>query len=402
MTTPDLARFAWRALWGYRLRTWLMILATSIGVAAVVVLTSLGEGARRYVRNEFESLGTNLMVILPGRSETSGGVAGTFPGRTPRDLTLDDALALLRIRGVHRVAPLNLVAGEISANGRRRDVPVVGSTEGLVSLWNLQLAQGRFLPAQDPRHATWVCVIGATVRRELFGTRSALGQWVRVGDRRFRVIGVLAPRGESLGIDLDEVTIIPVASAQITFNLTSLLRVGVETHAREQLPRVREDVRRVLRERHGGEEDVTIITEDAVMQTFDRILLALTLALGGIASISLAVAGILIMNVMLIAVSQRTNEIGLLKALGASPAQIRKLFFAEAVVLAGVGGLAGSLLGQLGSAAIRYLYPKMPAFAPTWAVLAAFATAIVTGVAFSLLPARRAAALDPAMALNRR
>lgn len=402
MNSNDLAKFAWRALWGYRLRTLLMILATSIGVAAVVVLTSLGEGARRYVRNEFESLGTNLMVILPGRSETSGGIAGSLPGRTPRDLTLDDALALRRIRGVTRVAPLNLVAGEISAAGRRRDVPVIGSTDGLLSLWNLSVAQGRFLPEQDPRNATWVCVIGADVRRELFGARSALGQWVRIGDRRFRVIGVLTRRGEMLGIDIDNVTIIPVASAQITFNLTSLLRVGVETSTREQLQRVKEDARRVLRERHGGEEDVTIITEDAVVKTFDRILRALTFALGGIASISLGVAGILIMNVMLIAVSQRTNEIGLLKAIGASPKQIRLMFFAEAVVLAGTGGIAGSILGQLGSAAIRYFYPKLPAFAPSWAVVAAFVTAIVTGVAFSMLPARRAAALDPAMALNRR
>ena len=402
MNTHDLANFAWRALWGYRLRTLLMILATSIGVAAVVVLTSLGEGARRYVRNEFEALGTNLMVILPGRSETSGGVAGMLSGRTPRDLTLDDAVALKRIRGVSSVAPVNLVSGEISASGRHRDVPVVGSTDALYRLWNLEMAQGRFLPPQDPRTATWICVIGSNVRRELFGARSALGQWVRVGDRRFRVIGVIAPRGEMLGIDVDEIVIVPVAAAQITFNLTSLLRLGVETTTREQVPRVKQEVLRVLRERHGGEEDVTILTEDAVVKTFDRILLALTLALGGIASISLGVAGILIMNVMLIAVSQRTNEIGLLKAIGASPKQIRVLFFAEAIVLAGVGGITGSILGQIGSALIRYFYPKLPAFAPSWAVIAAFATAIVTGVAFSVLPARRAAALDPALALNRR
>jgi putative ABC transport system permease protein len=402
VTSRDLARFAWQALTGYRLRTLLMILATSIGVAAVVVLTSLGEGARRYVRNEFEALGTNIMIVLPGRAETAGGVAGMISGRTPRDLTLDDALALLRIRGITRVAPINLVAGEISANARRRDVPVIGTTDALYDLWNLSIAQGRFLPAQDPRQATWVCVIGSNVRRELFGPRTALGQWVRIGDRRFRVIGVLAPRGEMLGVDVDEIALIPVASAQVTFNLTSLLRLGIETETREQVPRVEEEVRLMLKARHGGEEDVSILTEDAVARTFDRILLALTLALGGIASISLAVAGILIMNVMLIAVSQRTSEIGLLKAIGASPSQIRRLFFAEAVVLAGVGGIAGSILGQLGSFVIRRIYPAIPAYAPVWAVIAALVTAIVTGIAFSVLPARRAAALDPALALNRR
>jgi putative ABC transport system permease protein len=402
MTARDLATFAWRALWGYRLRTILMILATSIGVGAVVVLTSLGEGARRYVRAQFESLGTNTMIILPGRAETVGGMGGMISGRTPRDLTLDDALALTRIRGVYRVAPLNLVSGEISANGRRRDVPVMGTTDALYSLWHLSMAQGKFLPPQDPRKVTWICVIGAGVRRELFGSRTALGQWVRVGDRRFRVIGVLAPRGEMLGVDVDEMTLIPVAAAQVTFNLTSLLRVGVETHAREQVNRVRDEVRRVIAARHGGEEDITVLTEDAVARTFDRILLALTLALGGIASISLGVAGILIMNVMLIAVSQRTSEIGLLKAIGASPSQIRRLFFAEAVVLAGVGGIAGVILGQAGSLAIRRIYPVLPAFAPLWAVIAAFAVAIASGIAFCVLPARRAAALDPALALNRR
>lgn len=402
MRGSDLATFAWRALWGYRLRTLLMVLATSIGVAAVVVLTSLGEGARRYVRNQFEALGSNIMMILPGRAETAGGAAGMISGRTPRDLTLDDAMALYRIRGVHRVAPVNLVSGEVTANGRRRDVPVIGSTDALYSLWNLQMAQGTFLPVQDPRKVTWVCVIGTNVRRELFGARVALGQWVRVGDRRLRVIGVLAPRGEMLGLDIDEVVIMPVAAAQVTFNLTSILRLGIETHTREQVNRVKEEVRRVIAARHGGEEDITIITEDAVAKTFDRILRALTLALAGIASISLAVAGILIMNVMLIAVSQRTGEIGLLKAIGASPAQIRLMFLAEAIVLAGVGGIAGSMLGQLGSLAIRRIYPAIPAFAPPWAVIAAFAVAIVSGVVFSLVPARRAAALDPALALNRR
>ena len=402
MKNHDLALFAWRALWGYRLRTLLMVLATSIGVAAVVVLTSLGEGARRYVRNQFEALGTNLMVIFPGRAETTGGLGGAASGRTPRDLTLDDALALRRIRGIRRIAPLNLVSGEVSAIGRRRDVPVIGSTEELLHLWNLEVAQGRFLPAQDPRRPVQVCVIGTNVRRELFGSRAAVGQWLRVGDRRFRVIGVLAPRGTTLGLDVDELVIIPVASAQVAFNLNSLLRVGIETTSREEVGRVKEEARRLLMKRHGGEEDVTILTEDAVAKTFDRILLALTLALGGIASISLGVAGILIMNVMLIAVSQRTGEIGLLKALGASPAQIRRMFFAEAVVLAGTGAVVGSLLGQLGSFIIRRVYPAMPAFAPSWAVVAALVTAIVTGIAFSVLPARRAAGLDPALALNRR
>ncbi len=402
MRLADVGRFAWRSLSGYRTRTLLMVLAMSIGVGAVVVLTSLGEGARGYVRNQFTSLGTNLIAVFPGRAETAGGTSGMLLGRTPRDLTLDDALALQRIRAVLRVAPLNVGSGEVWWKGRSREVPVLGSTSELLEIRRLALSQGRFLPAEDPRRPTPVCVIGSNVRQELFGSRSPLGEWVRIGDRRFRVVGVLAPQGQSLGLDIDELVIIPVASAQALFNLPSLLRILVEARRREDVERACEDVRRVLRERHDGDDDVTVVTQDAVVATFDRILVALTLAVGGIASISLGVAGILIMNVMLIAVSQRTTEIGLLKAIGASPGQIRLLFFAEAAVLSGVGGLVGLVLGQMGSFAIRQAYPELPAFAPPWAAVAALGTAVGTGIIFSVLPARRAARLEPALALSRR
>jgi putative ABC transport system permease protein len=402
MLTPDIARFAWRALEGARTRSLLMVFATSIGVAAVVILTSLGEGARRYVRQEFESLGTNLIVILPGRAETVGGTASLASGRTARDLTIDDAMALRRIPAIEYVSPLNLAEAEVSARGRRRDVPVSGSSSEIQYIWGLSTAAGRFLPEQDPRNAAPLCVLGSQVARELFGTASPLGQYVRIGDRRFRVLGVLAPKGEFVGLNMDDMVIIPVASAQVLFNLSSLLRIGIMTRSREDVPAVKNEIARVLRERHGGEDDVTILTEEAVSSAFDKILIALTFALGGIAAISMAVAGILIMNVMLIAVAQRTNEIGLLKALGASPRQIRFLFFAEAMLLSTIGGVLGSIIGQAGSFVIRRLYPAVPAFAPGWAVTGALILAIATGVAFSVLPARRAAALDPAQALARR
>ena len=401
MRNGDIARFAWRALEGARTRSLLMVLATSIGVASVVILTSLGEGARRYVRREFESLGTNLIIVIPGRSETMGGTAAIVSGRTARDLTIDDAMALQRLRGIEYVSPLNLMEGEISARGRRRDVPISGSTSEIQHIWGLSMASGRFLPPQDPRNTAWHCVLGSNVARELFGTDSPLGQYVRLGDRRFRVIGVLAPKGEFVGIDMDDMVIIPVASAQVLFNLSSLLRIGVMTRSREDVPRVKEEMWRIIEERH-GEDDVTILTEDAVSSAFDTILVALTFALGGIAAISMGVAGILIMNVMLIAVAQRTGEIGLLKALGASPRQIRFLFFAEAALLSLVGAILGSMIGQVGSFVIRRLFPAVPAFAPIWAVVGALVLAVAAGIAFSVLPARRAAALDPAQALARR
>jgi putative ABC transport system permease protein len=247
-----------------------------------------------------------------------------------------------------------------------------------------------------------VCVLGAKINRELFGKESGVGSWVRLGDRRFRVIGVMNSQGESMGFNTDEIVIVPVASAHMLFNTSGLFRILVEAKNRDTIELARRDSETILFARHNGEKDVTVITQDAVLATFDRILRALTLAVGGIAAISLAVAGILIMNVMLIAVSQRVQEIGLLKALGAPAAQIRNLFFTEAVLLSGVGSLAGLILGEAGVAVIARLYPSLPVTAPWWAVLAAIATSLGTGILFSVWPARRAAMLDPVAALASR
>jgi putative ABC transport system permease protein len=402
MTTGDVAAFAWRSLNGFRTRTALMILAMAIGVGAVVVLTALGEGARRYVVAEFSSLGTHLIIVFPGRTQTGGNLPGMLVGRTPRDLTLADALALLRSRHVARVAPLNIGSAQLSRGQLAREVPVLGTTHEFARIRSMQISRGRFLPAADPTAPQPLCVIGEKLRLELFGAGSPLGQWVRVGDRRFRVVGVFAPQGQALGFNTDELAVVPVASAQQLFNQESLLRILVEARSRDALAAARDDVKRILVARHEGEEDVTVVTQDAVLATFDRILRTLTLAVGGIAAISLAVAGILIMNVMLISVSQRTREIGLLKAIGASGVQVRNLFFAEAIMLSTIGALAGYVLGELGVAAIGRIYPAFPAAAPGWAVAAAIVTAVATGIVFSLAPARRASRLDPVMALARR
>ena len=402
MRTGDVIAFGWHALRGYRSRTLLMLLAMSIGVAAVLMLTALGEGARQYVRGEFSSLGTHLVIVIPGRSETAGAGPATMIGVTPRDLTLDDARALTRHPRIERIAPLNVGAAEIAWEGRKREVAVWGSTHDLLELRHWTMAQGRFLPAGEWERATPVVVIGSTIRDELFGPRSAIGEQVRLGDRRFRVIGVLAPQGRSIGLDVDEVAIIPVASAQALFNVPSLFRILIGARDRESIPAVITYVRETIKQRHQGEEDVTVITQDAVLATFDRVLGALTYAVGGIAAISLAVAGILIMNVMLVAVTQRTAEIGLLKALGASARQVLALILVEALLLSLLGGLIGIAVGQLGSWALRTVFPAISAWPPDWAMFGSLAVALVCGLLFSLLPARRAARLDPVLALARR
>ena len=325
MRIADVFDFTWQVLRGNRARSLLMLLAMSIGVAAVVTVSALGEGARLYVVNQFGALGTNLVIVLPGRSETAGAAPGIVLGATTRDVTLDDALALKRSPAV-----------------------------------------------------------------------------LRIGDRRFRVIGLLAGQGESLGFNTDEMVIVPLSAAQALFDTDALFRVLIEARSREQIPHAKADAEEIIRQRHEGKRDVTVITQDAVLATFDRILRALTLAVGGIAAISLAVAGILIMNVMLIAVTQRRQEIGLLKALGATAGHIRLLFLTEAALLALGGAATGLAVGQAGCSLATRIYPAIPFTAPWWALLAAPATAVVTAVVFTVVPARRAASLDPVQALSRR
>ena len=395
----DVSLFAWRALRGYPTRTILMLIAMAIGVAAVVILTSLGEGARRYVTNEFASLGTNLIIVFPGRSETAGINPSTMMGETPRDLTLDDALALTRNYNVRRIAPINVGSADVSWQSKKREVAIIGTNHEMLAIRHWEMAQGKFLPATDLDRATPVCVIGSKIRAELFGPQRALGEWLRIGDRRFRVIGVIGSAGRSIGVDVEDTIMIPVASAQQLFNTPSLFRILVEAKSRDAIEPVKQFISDTLQKRHQGEQDVTVVTQDAVLATFDRILGALTYAVGGIAAISLIVAGILIMNVMLVAVSQRTAEIGLLKALGAAQRQIIVLILTEAFLLSALGATAGLIVGQLGSLVIRQVFPILPAYAPVWAIATAMLVALVTGLLFSVLPARRAARLDPVLAL---
>ena len=399
MRPGDLLHLASESLFRARLRSAMMLVATAIGVAAVVVLTSLGEGARRYVTGEFQALGTDLLIVLPGRSETTGVQPGLFAGETPRDLTLDDARALLRIPGVQRIAPLVVGSAPVSSAGLTREVPVIGTTADFYYVRNLSIGQGRFLPPGELERDMAVCVLGSKVATELFPGRAAVGGSVRIGDRRFRVIGVLGDSGRSVGFDLQELVLIPVSSAQQIYDTESLFRILIQSSDRDAIPRTRTAVIETLKARHQGEEDVTVITQDAVLATFNRIFTALTLTLAGIASISLAVAGILIMNVMLVAVSQRTAEVGLLKALGARRGQITALFLAEAILLSVAGAGAGLLLGYGANLVIGRLYPALPVGAPGWAVALAILIAVASGVVFGLLPARRAARLDPVVAL---
>lgn len=401
MRYSDLLSLAITAIFSNRLRTFLIVLGVSIGVCAVILLTALGDSARRYITGEFAELGTNIIAVLPGRSETTGGPPPLM-GETPRDLTIDDALALIRSPLVNNVAPVMLGSAPVSYAGLEREVTVIGTTAAMKDVRQLNMARGKFLPDTDPHLASPVCVLGAQLAEELAGNDRILGQWVRIGDRRFRVNGIIAKSGVSLGIDLDDMVFVSVASAQALFDSPSLFRVLVEARSSEGIDATSETVRRIIRDRHEGEDDVTLIAQDSIIATFDRILLALTLGIAGIAAISLAVAGILIMNIMLVSVSQRTEEIGLLKALGAPGHSIRDLFVIEAFLLSLLGAVTGLLSGLALAKLLHWLYPVIPISSPLWAILAAIGIAMLTGVLFGVMPALRASRLDPVNALAKR
>jgi putative ABC transport system permease protein len=277
-------------------------------------------------------------------------------------------------------------------------VALFGSSHEALEVRRLELARGRFLPPFPWDRGAPVAVLGSNLARELFRQADPVGQVVRVGDWRMRVVGVLQPRGMQLGIDMDEVVVVPVATAMKMLNRAGLFRLVIQVRSHSQLEAARAGVLKVLAERH-GEEDVTVITQDAVVSAFSSILGALTMALGAIAAVSLAVAGVGIMNVMLVSVSERTREVGLLKALGAGRRQILAAFLAEAVLISSAGGLLGMLLGWSAVGLIVAAYPALPATPPAWAVAAALSLSVAVGALFGVLPARRATRLDPVAAL---
>ncbi len=400
MRDSDALAFSLRNLHRHGLRSALIVLAMAVGVAAIVSLTALGDGARRFVVGEFASLGSNILIVVPGKNDTTGG-SPPMSGEVARDLTLRDAQALLRDPLIARVAPVILGASNFSNGSREREVTVVGSNAAFATVRSVRMAQGRFIPIMDWDRTAPVVAIGKTIAHELFGSGRSLGELIRIGDRRFRVIGIIASSGQSLGLNMDEVAVIPVASAQNLFNRRSLFRILIQARGQEQIAPAKQRIIDILRRRHEGEEDVTVISQDAVVATFDNLFSALTAALAGIATISILVAGILIMNVTLVAVSQRTGEIGLLKALGATAANIRNLILIEAVLLsmAGAGfGLAG---GYALVAAGAWVYPDLPLAIPLWAAASALIVALGAGIVFALVPARKAARLDPVQALTR-
>jgi putative ABC transport system permease protein len=399
MRPADVIRVALQALTTQRKRTVLSLLGVAIGVAAVLVMTAMGEGARSFATDQFRSLGSDLVIVVPGRIETTG-IPGF--GGVPNDLTIEDAQALARaVTSARRIAPLSIGNDILESGEKSRTVLVMGSTHEMAAIRGLRMRAGAFLPEGEWDRGSNVAVLGSKLASELFPGESALGKSVRLAGWRLRVIGVAESRGTHLGVDLDESIFVPVASAMRMFDVASLFRIMVELVPGADAAAAKAAIRRTLFERH-DEEDFTLITQDAVVGAVSNIMNVLTLALAGIAAVSLGVAGIGIMNVMLVSVAERTREIGLMKALGATPRQVLAVFVTEAALISGAGGAGGLALGEL---AVRIADWRLPTFdprTPLWAAASAAALSITVGVVFGALPARRAMKLSPVAALSKR
>jgi putative ABC transport system permease protein len=397
MTARDLLRLAWQAIWLHRQRSGLTMLGILIGIASVILLTSIGEGARVYILSQFTQFGTTLVGITPGRIETTGlpGALGT----TIHPLTLPDAAALERIRGVERVVPVVVGTAPVEHAGRTRHTFVYGVTAAAPEVWRLRVRGGRFLPASDPEQTAPVAVLGPKLKRELFGDQNCLGRHVRISGERFLVIGLMEPKGQFLGFDIDDSAYIPVASARQLFNRDALHEIDVLIANASLIDPVAQRIKAALSERHNHEQDFTLTTQTGMLETLDRIIRIVSLAVGGIGAISLLVGSIGILTMMWISVNERTSEIGLARAVGATGGQILLLFLTEAALLSTLGGAVGVATG-LGLARLLHLYvPALPVQTPMPYVFLALAVSLVVGMASGLFPARKAASLDPVIAL---
>lgn len=397
MLAADSLQLAVRAITAQRLRSFLTLLGIAVGIAAVILLTSIGEGIHRFVLGEFTQFGTNVILITPGKTKTGGRPSG-LPS-SARPLALEDAKALEHLPHVVAVTPNVRGNAEVEGNGRTRRTLIYGVNAKLPLVYRSTVQSGQFLPADDAGSARAFVVLGPKLKNELFGSDNPLGQRLRIGGLHFRIIGVMAPKGQFLGIDLDDTAYVPAVRAQELFNREGVDEIDLTAEEGVTSAIVAKAIKERLIARH-GREDFTITSQEEMLKTLSNILNVLTMAVGALGGISLLVGGVGIVTIMTIAVTERTSEIGLLVALGARRKTILLLFLGEAVALSAMGGLLGLLLGFGLAQIIHFALPALPVHTPLSFVLLAEGIAISIGLLAGVLPARRAAHLDPVEALR--
>ena len=389
---------AWtiRAVSGNRQRSGLTVLGIAIGIAAVAALTSVGEGLRLYVLESFSQFGTRIIAVSPGKVTTQG-MAGMLSSTKP--LRIQDAEALRDLPYVDAVVSVVSGTGRVEAGRMGRDTNVMGVSHQAAEAWQIAVAQGRFLPADDPVSARAYAVLGAKLKRELFGAGSPLGKLIRVGGARYRVVGVMEEKGQLLGFDLDDVVYIPASRGLQLFNRESLMEVDIIFDQRGNSADMSRRIRERLTQLH-GREDFTLFTQEDMLGSLDNILRILTLVVAALGGISLLVGGVGVLTIMTTALQERRAEIGLLAALGCTARQIMLLFLGEAVVLAVTGGLAGITLVIVLVGGTKIIAPDLPLAINPLYLLMALMLSMVVGLLSGIAPAVRAARLNPIEALR--
>jgi putative ABC transport system permease protein len=397
MHIQDFVQLTTNAVRSQRMRSFLTALGIAVGIGSVVLLTSLGEGLHRFMLAEFTQFGTNLIGVNPGKV-TTHGVSGALISNV-RPLSIEDGQALKRIPQVVDVVAVVQGNAAVKAGKKQRRTTIYGIDPAAPEVFKLKMATGTFLPDDPPRAARSFAVLGSKVKDELFGAGQVLGKRIRIGSERFRVIGSMESKGQMLGFDLDDAVWIPTAKALAMFNRESLMEIDVLYKEGSSADEVSDQIKDILIARHGS-EDFTITTQEKMLDVLGKILNILTLAVGGLGGISLLVGGVGILTIMTIAVNERTNEIGLLRALGSEKNQILGIFLGEAVILASIGGLAGLVLGVGGAWLLGFLVPALPTHISWTYIIAAELLAAGIGLLAGVLPASRAATLNPVDALR--
>ena len=397
MLLPDLFRLTTSSFLAYRMRSFLTGLGIAIGITAVILLTSIGEGLHQFILEEFSQFGTNLIAIQPGKTQTQGGNVGIFG--SVKTISIEDAQALLHLPNVEYVNSSVTGNAEVRFNGKTRRTTVFGAGHDFTRVMASKVQMGSSLPDDDPTQPRALVVLGSKVRQELFAGENPLGSYLRIGGQRYRVVGVMAPKGQMLGFDLDDTVFIPAARTLELFNRPGLMEIQLSYKPNADLEGVERSIIALLKQRH-GREDFTLIPQEKALEVLGSVLDVITFAVGALGGISLLVGGVGILTIMTMAVTERTAEIGLLRALGAREGQVLMLFLGEAILLSALGGLAGLILGIGIAQSLHWLFPAMPVHTPWLFAVVAELSAVSIGLAAGVMPARRAARLHPVEALH--
>jgi len=396
MLLADWFRWVFQAVTTARLRSFLTALGISIGIAAVTLLTSIGEGIRGYMMESFSQFGTRIIAVTPGKTSTSG-----MPGMltTIRPLTLSDAAQLERLPHIEAVVPLIQGTAKVEGEKYSRDTEVFAVGPSMARAWQFKVAQGRFLPEGSMENSRYFAVLGSKVREEVFRGSNPLGEYVRIGGTRFRVIGVMETKGQLLGFDLDDAVYIPADLGMQMFNKESLMEVDVifrETATSADMSR---RIKERLIELH-GDEDFTIFTQEDMLETLDKILTMLKAAVGALGGIALIVGGVGVLTIMTTALKERTQEIGLLRAVGCTRRQILWMFLGEAVLLSGLGGVLGLSVVAFSVLLLNIFAPGLPVQLQPLYMIASLSLSCLIGLVAGISPALHAASVDPIEALR--